>query len=192
MELQYILAELLGTIFRSHGSDYFPIFMKDYGDIIHDLCQSYCIKEDRQFSLYIICDIIEFGLSPSTVDSFFATIMPLVIDTTSTCSDAGPRQAASYALGVAASKYSMNFAPYAHSALTALHSSVAMGEDGELRGYCTDNSVLAVGIILESMENIVSTIDYNTIWNHWLGYFPLKHDIVSCYFFIFLFMINSY
>lgn len=65
MELHYNIAELVGALFRTHGSDYLPVYMERWHDMLHHMSNSQCLKEDRQFSFFIISDVIEFGLGDS-------------------------------------------------------------------------------------------------------------------------------
>jgi hypothetical protein len=82
MELHYNIAELVGALFRTHGSDYLPVYMERWHDMLHHMSNSQCLKEDRQFSFCIISDVIEFGLGDSNdlAASYFVHIMQDLCD----------------------------------------------------------------------------------------------------------------
>lgn len=178
LELHYNIAELIGTIFRTHGDSFSSVFFEMFHENVTTMAHPQCLKEDRQFAYFIICDVIEFGLSVGLAEKYYAECMHSLLDGVITASPS-LRQTCAYALGIAAEKYSAAFAPYAPDALTALAQCVAMGEEpDEARGQCTDNAVAAVGIILEAMENTGVSMNYSFMWEQWLNYLPLKHDMV--------------
>jgi len=179
LELHYNISDVIGAIVRTHGSDYMEIYLKDWNPIVTDLSRSYCAKEDRQFALYIISDILEFVITNDTAEAFLATFIPALLETTGECSAVGPRQAAAYSLGIAAEKFPTIFSPFAYVSIGALSKSIKLGEEGELRGPCTDNSASAVGIILENMGNLGLELQYDFLWDQWIAYLPLLHDLVS-------------
>lgn len=111
--------------------------------------------------------------------------MPNIFAILSKVPHPNPRQAAAYAIGVAAEKYGYNYIySYIPNALEALSSSISIGdEDGKgSRGECTDNAVAAVGLLLEviSTSNTPQTMNnsYDFIWDNWISYLPIKHDLV--------------
>jgi len=110
--------------------------------------------------------------------------MPNILSILSAAPSPNPRQAAAYALNIAAEKYGYNYIhSYSIGALEALSKSVMMGdEDGNgSRGECTDNAVAAVGIILEVLNGGASSpsLNYGFMWESWISYLPIKHDLVS-------------
>ena len=184
MELHFNIAELLGTIFRTHGALFLGVYQEMWHQATCTMAHKNCLKEDRQFAYFIMSDVIEFGLNTDSANSYFDDVMPLLLDGCLMV-DPGPRQTCAYALGMAAEKYPVEFRPYATSALNALASSIAQGEgEDEPRGQCTDNAVSAVGVILEAVDvsrgdefdNMRESFPY--IWGQWLGYLPLQHDVV--------------
>lgn len=188
MELHFNIAELLGTIFRTHGSLFLGVFQEVWHEATCTMAHKNCLKEDRQFAYFVMSDVVEFGLTDDNAGLYFDDVMPMLLEGGS-AGEPGPRQTCAYTLGMAAEKYPAAFRPYAMSALNALAASIALGEsEDEPRGTSTDNAVSAVGIILEAMD--VTTGDeldsmresFPYIWGQWLGYLPLQHDIVSSVF----------
>ena len=53
-------------------------------------------------------------------------------------------------------------------------------DDGERRGYCTDNAVAAIGVVLERIDAADVTAYASllpSMWSQWLAYLPLRHDV---------------
>jgi hypothetical protein len=179
-ELHYNLAEVLSMIVLSHGEAFYPIYMNHYHQIIYELAQPHCLREDQQFGLFIICDMIEFGLPIASAASFLSLIAPLMTTILTSCPYPSSRQAAAYAIKIMAEKYyDTAIASSVASILNALALSIAAGDqDGRgSRGECTDNAVAAVGVILERISSKAPQMDYNYIWNSWIAYLPLKDDL---------------
>ena len=194
LELYYNISEVIGSMLRAHGSDYLSIYQSSLHSIINDMYQPYCLKEDQQFALYIISDVIEFGLT-NTANStnnvneytavFYQQTIPILNSICLNTISVGPRQAAAYSIGICAENNPIIFLPYVNGCLEALAKSIIMGEgDGNNRGQCTDTSVASVGIILEVTSLLLDNtqLNYDLMWNQWLNYLPLKDDIVSCSF----------
>lgn len=180
LELHFNISEVIGSILRTHGSDYLATYMNQWNEIITDLSRPYCIKEDRQFSLYVVSDVVEYALTDATAAEYLSHIMPILIETTGDCVHTGPRQAASYILGVAAGRFPIAFGPYISDSLSALSKSIQMGEEaGEFRGPCTDNSVSAVGAILAKAELLRLPLQYDSLWDRWIRYLPIRGDLVN-------------
>ncbi|CAM9448499.1 unnamed protein product, partial [Ectocarpus fasciculatus] len=179
MEMQYNVAEVIGELFRSHGTLYFDMYRTHWHQIIETMTAAHCLKEDRRFAFFVISDVIEFGLAgDKNVADFFASVIPAVCEGCGKSSEPGIRQTCSYVLGVAVDSHPKQFAPYAMPALMALAASVTMGEDPPetLRGPATDNAVAAIGVILERMECIGVALSYSQMWGQWLAYLPLRDD----------------
>lgn len=184
LELYYNISELLGTVFRTHGSRFYDVYRSMWHETVMTMAHPNCLVEDRQFAFFVISDILEFGLSESTNDEFICNVFPVLIDACMGVPNSGIRQTCAYCLGITATNFPNAFRPYALNALQALAACVQMGEDdGELRGYATDNAVNSVGLILEAMiaEGVVFVDDnlhasFPIIWTQWLAYLPLRHD----------------
>lgn len=182
MELHYNISDLIGAVFRTHGSQFYQIYIEQWHDMICNLSHSYCLKEDRQFAFFVVSDVIEFGLTRETAKVYLEQVMPTLLETcrTSSVDGFGPKRSCAYAIGIACELYPVEFAPYALTALQALSACIQQGdEDGEAKGPCTDNAVSAVGIILEKMEtHKLVDVNYQFVWNQWVSYLPLRHDEV--------------
>jgi hypothetical protein len=186
MELHFNIAELLGIIFRTHG----VLFMEVYHEVWHEavctMAHLHCLKEDRQFAYFVISDVIEFGLNEAIGHEYYKAVIPLLLEGV-VAPEPNIRQTCAYALGMAAEVHPLVFRPYTLNSLNVLASCIAMGEsEDEPRGTSTDNSVSAVGIILERMEALPPatpddhlTDPFPYIWGQWISYLPLRDDVVS-------------
>jgi hypothetical protein len=178
MEMLYNVAEVIGEIFRTHGSLYFDLYMTSWHPVVAAMTGAHCLKEDRQFAFFVISDVIEFGLSDKHASEFLTSVIPLVCETVGKTPEANVRQTTAYVIQIAADNFPSQFAPFAMTALMALAASVGMGEDPpeEMRGNATDNAVAAIGVILERMESVGVTLGYAAMWSQWIAYLPLQHD----------------
>eukprot|EP01041_Mallomonas_annulata_P004290 gene4290-8528_t len=188
LELHYNISELIGILLRTHSDVYMSIYSNGDGsggttngwhECISNMSHSYCLKQDRQFSLFVISDVIEFGIhNESMADSYLRDVMPRLLEG-SVVPEANIRQTCAYMFGVIAKKFPSSFIPYAQSVLMSLARSISMGEEpDEPRGQATDNAVASVGLILEQMggRGVNLGLDYNVLWSQWLSYLPLRHD----------------
>lgn len=180
-ELHFNISELLGMVLRTHGADYLPVFMSVWQEAVHTMAHPNCLKEDRQFAFFIICDVIEFGIQePAQAKEYFEVSIPFLVQCCKGEYDPGLRQSCSYALGISAERFPLAFEPYRQIALEGLTGCIAMGEnEEERRGMCTDNAVSAIGIIIESIE-LHNPEAYRSqlcsMWTLWLDCLPLVHD----------------
>lgn len=197
MELFYCVADVIGSMFRTHGTTYFPVYMSHWHSTILEMSRPICVKEDRAFAFNVLSDVCEFGLGPDTAQPFLSQMIPILCDAVKDAAASSsssshpsssfnntsikPRHIGAYTLGVIAQMYPMCLVPFADMALSALGSSIAAGdEDGDARGECTDNAVASVGYIVEQMEALgISSPSYPHIWNQWLAYLPLEHDVTE-------------
>mgnify|MGYP003385503006 CR=1 FL=1 len=182
MELHFNLAELIGTVFKTHGSDFMVVYRQIWHETVVQMVHVNCLKEDRQFGYFIISDVIEFGLTTETAGDYFATIMANVMEGCQS-EEEGIRQTSVYCIGIAAELYPSIFLPFAASSLTALSGAIAMGDGEEARGMSTDNAVSSVGILLEQMQLVIGdtsnalTASFPFVWSEWLAYLPLRDDV---------------
>ena len=181
MELHYNVAELIGAILRTHGDSFMPVYLEQWHETMTEMSHPYCLKEDRNIAFFIVSDVIEFGLSPSTAAAYLADVVPVLCEACANVACAGTRQPCAYALGRASALYPQTFAAHAMAALQALGACIALGEEpDEPRGSCTDNAVASVGVILENLEQHAgggAGLNFEFMWGQWLGYLPLKHDV---------------
>ncbi len=178
MELFYSISNTIEVLFSIHGTDFYPIYAEQWHSMVAEMSRPFCMKEDRVFAYCVISDVIKSGLD-SANKSYLAEMLPVLIQGLSG-DDSSPRLTASYALGLAVQRYPAEFVPFASSALSGLGASIAMKEDEEsARGECTDNNVAAVGYILEYMSRYSVQLNYDYLWNEWLNYLPLQHDVTE-------------
>jgi hypothetical protein len=180
MELHYNVGELVGAALRTHGDAFLPIYQENWHEMITEMMHPHCLQEDRTFAFFVISDVIEFGLNPTTAGAYLNAVVPALCEACSTIVPPGPRQICAYALGKAAELFPHSFAQFAATALQALAASISKGEEnGEVRGAATDNAVAAAGRILEHVEALgTQGINYEFWWCQWLDYLPLRHDKV--------------
>jgi hypothetical protein len=182
MELHFNLAELIGTVFKTHGSDFMSVYRQIWHETVVQMVHVNCLKEDRQFGYFIISDVIEFGLTNETAGEYFGTIMANVLEGCG-AEEEGIRQTSVYIIGIAAELYPSVFLPYASSGLAALSGAIAKGDGDEARGMSTDNAVSSVGILLEQMEAVLDgtpdalTQSFPFVWGEWLAYLPVRDDV---------------
>lgn len=188
MEMQYTVAEVVGTLFRTHGALYFDTYMAIWHPVIETMTSDHCLKEDKQFSFALLSDLIEFGFIGATsenngkVQEYLNTLIPLVCETCGNSVEPGLRQTCAYTIGVLGEKYPNELSPYVMKALQSLAASVTMGEDPphEMKGPATDNAVSAIGTLLERLEASGVALNYAFMWNQWASYGPLEHDKDEC------------
>ncbi len=180
MELHYNISDLIGAIFRTHGTQFLPVYLDQWHEMMCNLSHAYCLKEDRQFAFFVVSDVVEFGLGRDSAKAYLDQVLPGIIETVRSGADFGPKRTCAYIVGIACEQFPQEFVPYAHSALQALSTCIQQGdEDGEATGSCTDNAVSSVGIILERMEPLKVEVAYQFVWTQWASYLPLRHDVVS-------------
>jgi hypothetical protein len=194
-ELHYNISELIGSIFRTHGVLFYPIYIEYWHQIISDCCHPYCLKEDKQFAFFVISEVVEFGLNLENASSYLGLVLPNLINACSsypiinqnqeleegkqTGVDFQSKRACAYTIGIAAELYPECFSAFTFQALQGLGRLISEGDEDGVgsRGGCTDNAASAVGIILEKMDHIISTnSSFYNLWSEWLSYLPLKED----------------
>ena len=176
MELFYSISNTIEVLFNIFGKDFYATYLEQWHTMVSEMARPYCMKEDRVFAYCVLSDVIKNGLDDST-KSYLTEMLPLLIQGLDG-DDSSPRLTASYALGLAVQRYPAEFVPFAHSALSGLGASIAMKEDEEnVRGECTDNSVAAVGYIIDNVSKYNVQLNYDFLWNEWLNYLPLQHDV---------------
>lgn len=173
MELHYNIAELFEMLFKTHGATVIPVYKEELHELVIEMSNPVCIKEDKQFSFYIIGSILEFGLDDGCAGDFFHSVVPLLLDVCQqSSSDSSLRQVCAYGLGIGCKMNAKSFAPFTAAALSALSISASFGQ----RDEATDNSVAAIGYILESVEAQGNFEHSAPLWGHWLSFQPLMHD----------------
>jgi hypothetical protein len=61
--------------------------------MISDMGHPHCLKEDRQFSFFIVSDVIEFGLTVETANAYFGRVLPTICEACGSMVEAGARLA---------------------------------------------------------------------------------------------------
>lgn len=101
MELHFHIAEVLGTLCRTHGALFFPVYLEHWGESVLGMCHPYCLEADRQFAAFVLSDVLEFALNDSTAADYHARSLPALIDICCNSKETGPRRTAAYAIGAA-------------------------------------------------------------------------------------------
>ena len=182
MELHFNISELIGVLLKTHGHEYMPCYNKLWHETIDTMAHPNCLKEDRQFAFFVVCDVVEFGLlDPEEAKQFFQGVVPFILECCQGKYDASCRQSCCYALGIAAERFPREMQPFFSPCLQALVACVGNGEDDdEQRGSCTDNAVAAIGVIIEAIECMGDASllpQVPTMWTQWLAYLPMRHDL---------------
>ncbi|KDO27506.1 hypothetical protein SPRG_20302, partial [Saprolegnia parasitica CBS 223.65] len=108
-QLQFILADCIGSLAKTHTHVFFPVFQETLLDKVLEMVQPHCLPEDRKLAVYLVDDILEHT-GPSAV-AHLDTFVPMLVDCVG--SEYPPlRQAASFGLGLCATQGGPAFAPY--------------------------------------------------------------------------------
>lgn len=91
LELHYNVAELIGAVLKTHGPGFTPVYMDQWHEMISDMGHPHCLKEDRQFSFFVVSDVIEFGLTTMTASAYFGRVIPTLCEACGSIPDAGAR-----------------------------------------------------------------------------------------------------
>jgi hypothetical protein len=188
MEMQYTVAEVVGSLFRTHGAGYLPTYLSTWHVLVWSMSEEHCLKEDRQFAFGIISELVDFGFSGlesssphfSAAHELLGQVIPRIFQGCGSSSEVGVRQTCAYTIGVLAEKHSAELLSRAMPALQALAACVAAGEDppAEMKGASTDNAVASLGIVLERMEHAGLSVNFSYLWGQWIGYGLLQFDTV--------------
>lgn len=120
MELLFNIAELLNVIFKTNGMQFMPTFVSQWHDAILTMADPACLKEDRQFSFLVICDVIEFGLDENSAGEYLSLVIPLLTECCAGPYDPAGRQSCCYALGTAAQRFPVAFNPFVQVTSTSV------------------------------------------------------------------------
>ncbi|TMW59136.1 hypothetical protein Poli38472_007281 [Pythium oligandrum] len=173
-EVQFLMADCIGHLAKTHGAAFFPVFQGLVWEKIVELSAAHCLPEDRKLALYVLDDVLEHCGPPAM--SQMETFVPLLVDVLQTSEGYPPLvQAAAYGLGVCGRLGGPLFAHHAPSTLQLLLDVVALphAQESYMRN-ATDNAVSAIGLICEHHANVV---DAATLFPKWLSMLPLRGDI---------------
>ncbi|KAG1706394.1 hypothetical protein DVH05_001541 [Phytophthora capsici] len=172
-ELQFVLAECIGTLAKSHGAVFFPVFMTLLWEKVAALAAPGCLVEDRRLALFVVDDVLEHcgNAAMRRLDVF----LPVLESALREVSEPGLVQAAAFGVGVCASQGGELFAPHAEQCLQLLHNVVAhpRAQSPEQRN-ATDNAVAALGKFCEFQAG---SVDAATLFPQWLELLPLRGDL---------------
>ncbi|GMF13581.1 unnamed protein product [Phytophthora lilii] len=173
-ELQFVLAECIGTLAKTHGAAFFPVFMTLLWDKVAALAAPGCLVEDRRLALFVVDDVLEHcGQSAMRRLDVF---LPVLDSALREVNEPGLVQAAAFGVGVCASQGGEAFAPHAEQCLQLLHNVVAYprAHSSPEQRNATDNAVAALGKFCEFQAGAV---DAAMLFPQWLELLPLRGDL---------------
>jgi hypothetical protein len=173
-ELQFVLADCIGSLAKTHGDKFFPVFQLLLWDKIAELAAAHCLAEDRKLALYILDDVLEYcGVrAMNEVDVF----LPLLSNVLQTSDNYPPLiQASAFGIGVCARLGGDRFAKHAHQCLQLLRGVMTNPHAREPAMLnATDNVVSAFGLICEYQAG---AIDAAALFPQYLLLLPLRGDL---------------
>lgn len=173
-ELQFVMGDTLGSLAKSHGEQFFPVFQAMLWEKVRELAAEHCLPEDRKLALYILDDVLEYCGEPAMRE--LDVFLPLLMDVLKTSDGYSPLvQASAYGMGICARLGKSAFAKHAESCLTLLRG-VLMHPKARAPANlnATDNAVSAFGLICEYQSSVV---DAATLFPQWLSMLPLRGDL---------------
>jgi importin-5 len=178
-ELQFLMADCIGHLAKTHGESFFPVFESLLWDKILELSAAHCLAEDRKLALYILDDVIEHCGAPAIAQT--DVFLPLLVNVLQTSEGYPPLiQAAAFGIGLLAKLGGARFAPHARASQQLLLDVVALphAQDAYMVN-ATDNAVSAIGLICVEHHTVV---DAAPLFPQWLAMLPLRGDLEeSCH-----------
>lgn len=173
-ELQFVMGDTLGSLAKSHGEMFFPVFQTALWDKLLELSAPHCLPDDRKLALYILDDVLEYCGAPAM--QHLDTFLPLLMDVLRTSDGYPPLvQASAYGMGICARLGREQFAKHAESCLTLLRGVLMHPKARDASNLnATDNAVSAFGLIC---EHHASVVDAATLFPQWLSMLPLRGDL---------------
>ncbi|EQC29287.1 hypothetical protein SDRG_12955 [Saprolegnia diclina VS20] len=170
-QLQFILADCIGSLAKTHTHVFFPVFQETLLDKVLEMVQPHCLPEDRKLAVYLVDDILEHT-GPSAV-AHLDTFVPMLVDCVG--SEYPPlRQAASFGLGLCATQGGPAFAPYVTQTVELLWQLVhAPDAYDPMYVNATDNAVSAIGRMLLLFDDALNP----TLFSQWLRLLPMRGDL---------------
>ncbi|UIZ28484.1 hypothetical protein KXD40_009310 [Peronospora effusa] len=172
-EVQFVLAECIGTLAKIHGDGFFPVFMALLWDKVAALAAPGCLLDDRRLALFVVDDVLEHcsGIAMRHLNVF----LPVLISALHEVNEPGLVQAAAFGIGVCASQGGKAFAPHANECLELLSKIVIHPQAHSLeQRNATDNAVAALGKFCEFQAD---AIDATVLFPQWLELLPLRGDL---------------
>lgn len=173
-ELQFVLADCIGSLAKTHGEKFFPVFQQQLWDKIVELAAPHCLAEDRKLALYILDDVLEHCGTRAMNE--VGVFLPLLISVLQTSDGYPPLiQASAFGIGVCARLGGDRFAKHASQCLQLLREVLThphAREPGMLNA--SDNVVSAFGLICEHQS---AAVDSAALFPHYLQLLPLRGDL---------------
>lgn len=173
-ELQFVLADCVGSLAKSHGDKFFPVFQLLLWDKIAELAAPHCLAEDRKLALYILDDVLEYcsERAMNEIDVF----LPLLVNVLQTSDGYPPLiQASAFGIGVCARLGGERFAKHANQSLQLFQEVLAHPSAREASMLnASDNAVSAFGLVCEYQSAVV---DSAALFPQWLKMLPLRGDL---------------
>ncbi|GAB5358488.1 hypothetical protein AAMO2058_000462300 [Amorphochlora amoebiformis] len=172
-ELMFMVADCIGTLIRTQGTAFLPVF-EELGQSIGKMLKSSSVSLQK-YGVFIIDDLIEY-IGPDA-SRFFPAIIP------SLCKfamDMNPelQQAALYGLGVCAEKGGEGFDRYTKDAIKVIIGAIERNRKIEAghKGMtsATDNAISAFGKFIKYRA---SCMDVKRGVYLWINQLPIKEDI---------------
>lgn len=179
-DLQLSIAEIIGIIFKTHGTLSTGIVQNLFETLLTESLQSQ-EKQKNKFALFIMDDMVEY-LGPEILGPFYTNVAAQIIKFCSS-SVAALRQAASYGIGVMAKNGGAAFASVVNDCLQGLKQAIDYQMPASIKekkakvkqfNHAKDNAVSALGKVIRYQTQC---LDAQAIIPGWLNLLPIKHDV---------------
>jgi hypothetical protein len=74
LELHFNISEVLNALFQTHSTNFFPIYLAEWHDLISNLSHPFCLAEDRRLAFLVISDVIQYGVAPVSPENVSLSI----------------------------------------------------------------------------------------------------------------------
>ncbi|DBA01359.1 TPA: hypothetical protein N0F65_001598 [Lagenidium giganteum] len=172
--LQFVMADCMGYLAKTHREQFFPVFEALLWEKISEMTAAHCLPEDRKLALYILDDVLEHCGAPAMAQ--MDVFLPLLLDVLKTSNGYAPVvQAACFGIGVCARFGGDSFAGYAQTCVDLLGE--VLNDPQAYDSFqinATDNATSAFGLI---GEHHPSAVDAHALFAQWLQLQPLRGDL---------------
>lgn len=170
-ELSLMAADLIGTLTKTHGDAFLPVFRVLAPDVVKMLHPSRTAKT-RQYGIFIVDDLVEY-LGPKT-DPFIPHVVPSLLRYSL---DPSPEimQGAVYGLGVCAERAGPAFNQFVKNTARVLAQVISQNrqKNQEALYTCTDNAISAFAKLCRCRSQC---LDLGKMLPTWLRWLPLRAD----------------
>lgn len=174
-EVQFNIAELIGSILKTHGSQFLPILVETkWFERLNDFSQEHSLLSDRKIAAYIYCDVIEY--CDEAVVPLLDLFMPALLRGVDS-DEPQLRQPCAYGVGISSNK--LETTQWVQHALQHLSNSAAKpgAREGEQES-ATDNVVAAIcTMCIQLSDHPVIAKDGDQLWDQYMSYLPLRSDV---------------